>query len=168
MRYFLAVFEARGEPERLELASPGAGTGAFRTRRSRGWDGELPATSSTTVTLRRSAGGTPVAAVIKQERSPELGVDSGSEFSWPTTIEDVAYATNLRKEDVAYALVESGLASWRRKRRGGSEEEGGEDQLEGELAELIVTPELLEEVYRQRRVKPATVMELAHCLITEI
>ncbi|KAL8279829.1 hypothetical protein RQP46_007679 [Phenoliferia psychrophenolica] len=179
VRYFLAVFAARGEPDQLlELEhqpNNTNGESSGRHRRSRGWDGELPAgvsSTSTTLTLRRSAGGTPIAS-IKKEKSPELMAiaqeqEEDGEFEFPTNLEDVAYATNLRKEDVAYALVESGLASWRRRKRVVKSEEdeagiGGED--EGELDELVITPELLEEVLVKRRVKRAMVMELAHVLL---
>lgn len=145
MRYFRAVFAARGEPPPPPQLEDAEAERRRVNRRARGWDGELPATASTTLTLRRSEGGTPIAS-IKQE--------DDSTFAFPTTLADVADATNLRPEDVAYALVEAGLARWRRK----TQED--EDELE-----LVITPEQVDEVFERRKVRQGMVMELAHVLL---
>ncbi|GAA5931675.1 hypothetical protein JCM1841_000455 [Sporobolomyces salmonicolor] len=184
VRYFRAIFCLRSEPplidsviaaSRESLAPPGGGGGGgggdggkdeddsprkTRLRRSKGWDGELPAgtvtlaaTEAKAFTLRRRAGKT------------RGSVDGEGEFSMPTSLEDLAEAVNLRPEDVAFAMVESGLAQWR---RGGdvgvkleddeSTEEGREEQLE----ELVVTPELIETVALRRGVKPMPMLDIAY------
>ncbi|CEQ42544.1 SPOSA6832_04360, partial [Sporobolomyces salmonicolor] len=182
VRYFRAIFCLRSEPplidsviaaSRESLAPPGGGGGGggggkdeddsprkTRLRRSKGWDGELPAgtvtlaaTEAKAFTLRRRAGKT------------RGSVDGEGEFSMPTSLEDLAEAVNLRPEDVAFAMVESGLAQWR---RGGdvgvkleddeSTEEGREEQLE----ELVITPELIETVALRRGVKPMPMLDIAY------
>lgn len=80
-------------------------------------------------------------------------------FEFPTTLEEVAQATNLRLEDVAFALVESGLAVWRR--RVLSEGTGEEEEA---VEELIIRPELVEEVAKKVGVRKAY-LELQHVLI---
>lgn len=47
-------------------------------------------------------------------------------------LEEIALAVNLRVEDVAFALVESGLASWRRRERNNEEEDEKEEVKDGE------------------------------------
>ncbi|KAM0751464.1 acyl-CoA N-acyltransferase [Meredithblackwellia eburnea MCA 4105] len=191
VRYFRAVYQVRGDPEPLAFGAQPSEEEAQRrrNRRSRGWDGELPpgvTSVSTTLTFRRNSGGTPTAAMTKKER--RLSSTTGSEFEFPTSLEEVADATNMRKEDVAFALVESGLAVWRRKRKVKVEVEdvnavdlglatpipnsggaggGGMEELEEEkeMDELVITPELVEEVAERKQVKRFLVMELAHVLL---
>lgn len=94
------------------------------------------------------------------------------EFSFPTSLEDLARATNLRVDDVAFALVESGLAQWRQKvvvvdpgtrLRGTGVGEEGEHEGEEELA-LVIYPELVEAVARAKKVKPP-VLDYAFVLL---
>lgn len=78
------------------------------------------------------------------------------EFSFATSIEEVARATDLRVEDVAFALVESGLAQWRLN-EGGEEaegEQGGEEaKLTGEEV-LVISREFVAEMQLNLMVKP--------------
>lgn len=179
MRYFRAVFRLRGEPEPLLLGATTEGEEEAqarrrRNRRARGWDGELPAGAQgggggTVLTLRRnSAGAAEVrAAPVKRENGNGAGGGEGEQqedgFEWGTSLEEVSERTNLRREDVAFALVESGLAVWRRTKR--VKGEFGEEEEEEEVDELVITPELVEEVAVKRKVKPVMVMELAHVLL---
>lgn len=80
-------------------------------------------------------------------------------FEFPTSLEEIAQATNLRLEDVAFAMVESGLAVWRRKIP--AEGEGDEDDM---VEELVIRLELVEEVAARVGVRKAY-LELQHVLI---
>lgn len=83
-------------------------------------------------------------------------------FQFPTTLEEVGQATNLRLDDVAFALVQSGLAVWRR--RVPLEGNGEEEEEEEEVEELVIRFELVEEVAKKVRVRKAY-LELQHVLI---
>ena len=94
------------------------------------------------------------------------------EFSFPTSLEELARATNLRVDDVAFALVKSGLAQWRQKvtvvdpgtrLRGGGVAEEAENEEAEELA-LVITPELIEAVALEKKVKPP-VLDYAFVLL---
>ncbi|GAA5985392.1 hypothetical protein JCM10908_006959 [Rhodotorula pacifica] len=259
VRYFRAVFALRDrpplidevisatDPSRASLSmSPAKNSQADdhdeaeaaererkkRLRRSKGWDGELPAGGRSTLakspakafTLRplppvdgpyaATAGGTPGAGGPSNGGTASVELVDGEEvFSFVTGLEELAHAVNMRPDDVAYALVESGLARWRYPNQGegqlgttgtdaaaagganGSggeiikmEEEGepspisaastpaptvtgapsraiggGEESshMEREL-ELVITPELVEEVARQKAVKPMPMLDVAY------
>lgn len=169
MRYFRAVFELRGEPPSLDIPSTAVeaeeeGEGRRkRNRGSRGWDGELAApsttsTGSTTFTLRRNSHGQASAALVPRTKRQEANALAGDHFAFPTSLADIADATNLRPDDVAFAMVESGLAQWRRKVRGEGDEED-------ELEELVITRELVEEVAERAKVRKAAYLEMAHVLL---
>ncbi|GAA5911755.1 hypothetical protein JCM5296_001313 [Sporobolomyces johnsonii] len=180
VRYFRAIFSLRSEPplidsviaassSRESVPPPGAGGDEddsprkTRLRRSKGWDGELPAgtvtlaaTEAKAFTLRRRDRG----------KMGQGGVDGEGEFSFPTSLEDLAEAVNLRAEDVAFAMVESGLAQWRRGRDQGGvkleEDESTDEGREEQLEELVVTPELIEAVALRRGVKPMPMLDIAY------
>lgn len=183
VRYFRAVFALRSEPPSIESfmpsrngisvsptksTTPGAGDDDAererrkRQRRSKGWDGELPAGTATLAaspakafTLRSSRS--------KAPRRGRVDPVDGS-FAFPTTLEELADAVNLRPEDVAFALVESGLAQWRRGTLAGEDDvkvEEGEPASDVEL-ELLITPELVEEVALACRVKPMPMLDVAY------
>lgn len=188
MRYFRAIFSLRGEPPSIDTLlaaahestrSPSKGAGnddddhtererRKRARRSKGWDGELPPGA---VTLA----GSPAKAFTLRGGSarPRSGVidpDDGS-FAFPTTLEELARAVNLRADDVAFALVESGLATYRRGGRDEvklEEEEADEGEREETAAgeardlELVITPELVEEVALRKGVKPMPMLDVAY------
>ncbi|TNY22060.1 hypothetical protein DMC30DRAFT_173938 [Rhodotorula diobovata] len=188
VRYFRAIFSLRGEPPSIDTLlaaahestrSPSKGAGnddddhtererRKRARRSKGWDGELPPGA---VTLA----GSPAKAFTLRGGSarPRSGVidpDDGS-FAFPTTLEELARAVNLRADDVAFALVESGLATYRRGGRDEvklEEEEADEGEREETAAgeardlELVITPELVEEVALRKGVKPMPMLDVAY------
>ncbi|GAA5861096.1 hypothetical protein JCM8547_008034 [Rhodosporidiobolus lusitaniae] len=214
VRYFRAIFTLRAEPpliDTLLLPHPSPSSRSFelgsspvkeeppapeendrrkRLRRSKGWDGELPAGA---VTLSSVLSGSPAKAFTLRVRAggprrPSLlsqngdGAEDGA-FDFPTTLEDLAEAVNLRAEDVAYAMAESGLAQFRqggrkKKTRGGSEEEGegpieevkieddeedeGDGEGDGEEESVVITPELVEQVAREKRVKPMPMLDVAY------
>ncbi|GEM11115.1 histone acetyltransferase [Rhodotorula toruloides] len=183
VRYFRAVFALRSEPPSIESfmpscnialvssrksTTPGAGDDDAererrkRQRRSKGWDGELPAGIATLAaspakafTLRSTTSNAP--------RQGRVDPVDGS-FAFTTTLEELADAVNLRSEDVAFALVESGLAQWRRGTLAGEGSvkiEEAESTGDVEL-ELVITPELVEEVAVTCRVKPMPMLDVAY------
>lgn len=118
-------------------------------------------------------------ARLDSNRSKGKQVSSGrkeDEFEFPTTLENVAQATGLRLDDVAYTLVECGLAQWRRNvevnlpSSGGInyDETGEEDEEVGDtnegndkgekeekepVVELVITLEKIQDIIKQRRVR---------------
>ncbi|GAA6027436.1 hypothetical protein JCM8097_007863 [Rhodosporidiobolus ruineniae] len=215
VRYFRAIFTLRAEPpliDELLLASSSSALStspAFSTvdlasspvrdgdqprskrprRSTKGWDGELPAgavamssalaaSPAKAFTLRMRAGGPKEAAAAPREGKKD--------FDFPTTLDDLAEAVNLRAEDVAFALVESGLAQNRQggrrreKKADGDgkpppeedrevkmEEDDGEGErevAEQEEESLVVTPELVELVAVEKRVKPMPMLDVAYVL----
>lgn len=188
-----------------------------RLRRSKGWDGELPsggtllATSPAKVfTLR------PLPSAIGPSWSTDARTTTGSGpdgglvevvdgeevFSFATGLDELALAVNMRPDDVAYALVESGLARWRcgdgqGGRAGSHAVPGGTVNGTGEVVkveevaavpgpaapaavtaargahpvveldrerelDLVITPELVEEVARHKGVKPMPMLDVAY------
>ncbi|BGP03642.1 hypothetical protein RTG_03212 [Rhodotorula toruloides ATCC 204091] len=179
VRYFRAVFALRCEPPSIESfvpsrngtsvsptksTTPGAGDDEAererrkRQRRSKGWDGELPAGTATLAASPAKAF-TLRSTRSKAPRQGRIDPVDGS-FAFPTTLDELADAVNLRPDDVAFALVESGLAQWRRG-EGGVKVKEGESASDVEL-ELIITPELVEEVAVACRVKPMPMLDVAY------
>lgn len=72
------------------------------------------------------------------------------------TLLDIARATGLRHEDVAFAMEECGLLV-RRKNEAGE----GEDEREV----IYVSAEMVERVARERRVKHRCILDPAHVLL---
>ncbi|GAA5885403.1 hypothetical protein JCM3774_000142, partial [Rhodotorula dairenensis] len=202
-----------------------------RLRRSKGWDGELPSGASVLATspakaftLRPLPPMDPSTAVDDATTTAGSGpggasvdiVDGEEVFSFATGLDELALAVNMRPDDVAYALVESGLARWRSSDVGeghaGPEGEatngsGAEREVNGIVTgevvkvedghasgsapvpalaagatstatipargaplpreqerelELVITPELVEEVARQKGVKPMPMLDVAY------
>ncbi|BGO95781.1 hypothetical protein NBRC10512_001618 [Rhodotorula toruloides] len=179
VRYFRAVFALRCEPPSIESfvpsrngvsvsptksTTPGAGDDDAererrkRQRRSKGWDGELPAGTATLAASPAKAF-TLRSTRSKAPRQGRIDPVDGS-FAFPTTLDELADAVNLRPDDVAFALVESGLAQWRRG-EGVVKIEEGESATDAEL-ELVITPELVEEVAVACRVKPMPMLDVAY------
>jgi len=142
-----------------------------RARRSIGWDGELPPGAATLA-------GSPAKAFTLRGGSarPRAGVYDSSDgsFSFPTALEELARAVNLRADDVAFALVDSGLAQYRRgataevvkveddDEGGAGGEAGSSGTGEERELELVVTPELVEEVALRKGVKPMPMLDVAY------
>lgn len=179
IRYFRAIFEHQGEPPPL-ITQPAAGSASpeqarkGKARRSRGgFDGELLGSqvggSGLTVSLKRDAGGLASAALVPSStRRTRGGVDEGGSFRFPTSLKDVAEATNIRPDDAAFALVESGLAQWRRPVGGGdmAEDSTGAEGEEGEkVLELVISKELVEKVALEKGVKESPMLDLAYVLL---
>lgn len=189
-----------------------------RLRRSKGWDGELPSggnllakSPAKAFTLR------PLPSVEPHIATPNGGgegsssvevVDGEEVFSFATGLDELAHAVNMRQDDVAYALVESGLARWRSARVAAEQQAENEVEANGltldhdevkmedgteakshpapvastaasstpphpgrpqlqeaatdQELELIITPELVEEVARQKGVKPMPMLDVAY------
>lgn len=82
-------------------------------------------------------------------------VDEGGEFDFgPSELEVLAEKVNLQVEDVAWALVESGLAQWRSAKL----VEGGE----GAAEVVVITPELVEAVAEKKKVKKSPMLDVAY------
>ena len=130
--------------------APGGAEGATPSKRRRkgGFDGELPGVSPTK----------PGAAAV---RPAAVDCEDEDAFEVPTTLEEVAAAVNVRAEDVAFALVESGLAQWRTVAAADEMGEGGgAGGGEGRWLEVVVSPELVEQVAAERRVRPGIMQEV--------
>lgn len=166
VRYFQAVFELQGEPPTPgETDELGAEEREKQRKRWRGWQGGPGeakrvdgASSSPAKTPGRQRTVTPGSTSVHLPSSP-----LPHDFKFPTSLRKIARATNLREEDAAFALVESGLAQWRQ-HVGGPPTKDAEGEMEERLLEIIVTPALVEEVARARNVKRA-VMEHAYVLL---
>ena len=201
-----------------------------RLRRSKGWDGELPSggnlltkSPAKAFTLRpllssvvEAHAASPNGGGDGGEGSSSVEVVNGEEvFSFATGLDELAHAVNMRPDDVAYALVESGLARWRSGGMAAADQLQAENELEAngvavvddgdikmevdgaaaktqprtvsstatstpppppsvagrpqlqeaateEELELIITPELVEEVARQKGVKPMPMLDVAY------
>lgn len=200
-----------------------------RLRRSKGWDGELPSggnllakSPAKAFTLRPLLSSVAEAHAASPngggggEGSSSVEVVGGEEvFSFATGLDELAHAVNMRPDDVAYALVESGLARWRSGGMAAADQLQAENELEangvavvddGDIKmeedgaaaktqprtvsstvtstpppppsvagrpqlqevnteqelELVITPELVEEVARQKGVKPMPMLDVAY------
>ncbi|GAA5963614.1 hypothetical protein JCM3765_004342 [Sporobolomyces pararoseus] len=168
VRYFRSIFTNHVEPPYLEdvieharaLELEGGlegedGSQSPPSRRHRkikqakGWVGELPSGSGVAIlgqyeafTLRLTADG-----------EVDGRVDESGEFDFgPSNLQTLAEKVNLQVEDVAWALVESGLAQWR---SGKLVEGGGAEEM------LVITPELVEAVAEKKKVKKRPMLDVA-------
>lgn len=160
VRYFRAVFEHLGEPPRIVTPPPMVPSSPDNKRKGRGskagFDGELPG-SGLTVSLKRDAGGQASATFAPRGSGCRPYTGEESDFKFPTSLTDIAEATNILPDDAAFALVESGLAQWRRPT---DEEEAGEKVLE-----LIITRELVEQVAKEKGVRDTPMLDLKYVLL---
>ncbi|GAA5970888.1 hypothetical protein JCM11641_004495 [Rhodosporidiobolus odoratus] len=197
VRYFRAIFALRAEPPHIDAVLAAAADSSAtrlssspvkngdeeherrkRIRRSKGWDGELPAGA---VTLASTLSSSPAKAFTLRLRPAgprqalSLQDNQPDGFSFPTTLDDLAEAVNLRPDDVAFAMVESGLARYRRavspeaSAAGGEEvkvetdDEKDEEQGKGKQRddEVVITPELIELVARACRVREMPILDVS-------
>ncbi|KAK4051620.1 hypothetical protein OIV83_002760 [Microbotryomycetes sp. JL201] len=134
-------------------------------------------TTSTTTKTRQSSDFALKTPRLGDDRSKttnaqsQKGESSRDGFSWPTTLERIAYDVNLKPDDVAFALVQSGLASWRRRLRHASfssrrSRDGTDDeQADEELLEVVVTKDLVDKVAKDKKVKPKAMLDLDKVLL---
>ena len=83
------------------------------------------------------------------------------------TLSDMAQATGLRVEDVAFAMNECGMLERRRRLHDVSEKKGRDDRgdQDGEEEECIfISREMVEAIAKERNVKKMC-MDLAHVLL---
>ena len=163
VRYFRAVFEHLGEPPHVDTPPPTAlPASPDQKRKGRaskaGFDGELPG-SGLTVSLKRDAGGQASAALVARSTSRRRFGGNEDDFTFPTSLTDIAEAINIRPDDAAFALVESGLAQWRRP-TDEVDDEGGEKVLE-----LVISRELVEQVAKEKGVKDTPMLDLKYVLL---
>ena len=172
VRYFRSVFQTNVEPpyiedvieyaralelEAIEKEDGGAGQQQSPpSRRPRkvkpvkGWVGELPVGAGTAILGQYEA----FTLRLTQDGEVSGRVDELGEFDFgPSELQVLADKVNLRVEDVAWALVESGLAQWR---SGGLVEGGG-----GGDEMVVITPELVEAVAEKKRVKRRPMLDVA-------
>lgn len=161
VRYFRSIFEHLGDPPPVITPPPLVSNSPEHKKKGRaakaGFDGELPS-AGLTVSLKRDFGGQ-ASAVLVPRGGRRQYTGEESDFKFPTSLTEIAEATNIRPDDAAFALVESGLAQWRRPVDDG-EEEAGERVLE-----LVISRELVEEVARAKRVKNAPMLELRFVML---
>ncbi|KAG9013238.1 hypothetical protein FRB90_006108 [Tulasnella sp. 427] len=168
VRFFRRILGT--EPEEDPNAPPGIGSGghsrkpsltgsAKSKRKIKGFDGEIDYPKE---------GDGPSASRVEQ---PAFGsIRTTHTETTPTgttrqhlnircTLLDIARATGLRHEDVAFAMEECGLLT--RRKKDGDEGEGG-----GEEREIIyVSAEMVEKVARERKVKHKCILDPAHVLL---
>ncbi|GAA6019715.1 hypothetical protein JCM11491_005227 [Sporobolomyces phaffii] len=119
---------------------------------AKGWVGELAPGAGVALV------GQYPALTLRATRDGEaLGrVDAAGEFDFgPSELESLADKVNLQVEDVAWALVESGLAQWRTKtivEQGG----GGAEEM------VVITPELVEAVAEKKKVKKKPMLDVGY------
>ncbi|KAM0789718.1 hypothetical protein ACM66B_006575 [Microbotryomycetes sp. NB124-2] len=155
--------------------------------------------SRTTLSLRRNSRGQATMSLVNRSVSPfntsepkpssrqtrtnvgalmrttkeRRGGGGGGEFTWPTTLERIAYDVNLRPDDVSFALVQSGLAKWRRPlgqvTRSNDTATGAaahqQEEGQDEILEVVVTKELVSQVARDKKVKPKGMLDLDKVLL---
>ncbi|GAA5942451.1 uncharacterized protein JCM15063_006253 [Sporobolomyces koalae] len=184
VRYFRSIFTSHVEPpyiddviaeaQALQLrdhreAENGGGDGqspesaakakAHRRnylKRTKGWVGEQPLGAGILLIGQHSA------FTLRATKEGEVSgrVDEAGEFDFGpfTDLTTLSEKLNLQVEDVAWALVESGLAQWRTK---GLESEGESGEAEEELM-IVVTPELVEAVAEKKKVKKMPMLDVAY------
>lgn len=183
VRYFRLVFALRGHPEEIPNAalSPGPPMSTMegdndstqekqvrRARSFKGWEGELPVVTRSSPSNSDPKGQSSSKSSIRTRSSLAANTNGISLPSRPLTLRitlaDIVRATFLRMDDAAFALQESGLAQFRRPTN--SDERAVEVDASGWLdgIEFVVTPRLVEEVARRRKVKIA-IMNPAHVLL---
>ncbi|GAA5914111.1 uncharacterized protein JCM6883_005885 [Sporobolomyces salmoneus] len=167
VRYFRSIFENHLEPpyiedviehaRALELEAGEAEDGSQsppsrrhrKIKQAKGWVGELPSGAGVAILGQYEA------FTLRLTRDGEVDgrVDEEGEFDFgPSELEILAEKVNLQVEDVAWALVESGLAQWR---SGGLVEEGGGEEM------VVITPELVEAVAEKKKVKRRPMLDVA-------
>lgn len=87
------------------------------------------------------------------------------------SLAEIAHATDLREEDVAFTLVHSGLASFRSPLRGfDSAEFGAASESTQTLVpaphemQIVITAAIVEDVAARFKVKQQPVLSKLHCL----
>lgn len=123
-----------------------------KIKRAKGWDGELPSGAGVALLGQYEA------FTLRPGGEGEVSgrVDEAGEFDFgPSELQVLAEKVNLQVEDVAWAMVESGLAQWR---SGGIVDGDGPDSL-------IVTPELVEAVAEKKKVRRIPMLDVAYVLL---
>ncbi|SCV74673.1 BQ2448_7702 [Microbotryum intermedium] len=162
-----------------------------RRRSSRGWAGETSRDQIASDTMGRGNAERSKEVLLGEEEEEDEEDDT-----FPTDLIELARRVHLRPEDVAFALVDSGLAQWRRdptktildasKDKGKTTEEMGEGVMttmssttttmssttttmggadSDEVLELCITEELVEQVAREKNVKPRGVLSMTYVLL---
>lgn len=87
-------------------------------------------------------------------------------FEMRFSLAEIANATRLREDDVAFTLLHSGLARTRALAPGARsiEADGANVPVDEHDMEVVISPYVVEEVAKRMRVKPP-VMSRAHCLL---
>lgn len=140
----------------------------IRRKRPKGWDGEIGDVPSSGSTPRPFDGLYPFAgitalmlsicsteALSALRRIETIANPDGSATSHVVvqcTLADIARATSLRVEDVAFALNECGLLTH------------AQMNSEGSMEQIGITREMVEAVAKERRVKEMC-MSMAHVLL---
>ncbi|KIO21558.1 hypothetical protein M407DRAFT_10351, partial [Tulasnella calospora MUT 4182] len=85
------------------------------------------------------------------------------------TLIDIARATGLRHEDVAFAMEECGLLMRRKKEGNGPGSANGSASGSGDVPEereiIYISAEMVEKVAKERRVKHKCILDQAHVLL---
>lgn len=94
---------------------------------------------------------------------PAASDGTSEEFEMRFSLAEIANATRLREDDVAFTMLHAGLARFRKT---ATIRTGDDSAAPGEApeAEVVISPALVEEVASRMRVKPP-VMSRIHCLL---
>lgn len=193
VRYFRRVFRTRGDPRLVDSMHDISGTSqklaeseARRKKHWKGFQGEVPTsmdngnvapmfgiskTQQLTPQLPsgspRKANGTTAFSQADLHRQSAVNdpADDSEPFSMHFSLAEIANATHLRQEDVAFALVHSGLARFRAVPQHLEQAvSAGQVTVADEDLELIIAPGLVEDVATRFKVKQA-LLSRAHCIV---
>lgn len=130
------------------------------------------------ISFQRAEGGENLdeASIMQEEgKEGEEGYEGEEPFGMRFSLAEIARATFLREDDVAFTLIHSGLAQYRALQSGKGAEQGdskdreiasnGAIVIKEEEMELVIAPGLVEEVATRFKVKPRQIMEHQYCLV---
>lgn len=156
VRYFRLVFIARNDPRLVisartknkDASTPKKKPEERKKKNWKGFEGEVEPEKS------------PIS--VLQPNSDEELFAPYSHFSMQFSLAEIAHATHLRDDDVAFALLYSGLAKYRMP-VGTEYNASDSSNYDGEM-EIVITPALVEAIAKKFKIK-LPVMSRVHCII---
>jgi len=166
VRYFRRIFEAGGDPVDHSTVPPAAEVPLddsnlldnqderpkrISKRRAIGWQGEIPVVKGGPTLRLRGPAPIPTPAEISSESG------QSAETNYVVSVAEIARATHLRVEDVAFTLEQTGLGKNRR------HDTSPWDSISLEV-EIVVTLDLVEEAAKAFRVKEMPLLRYDHLI----
>lgn len=130
-----------------------------RRRPTKGWDGEVEASDSASVTPHALPPPPSFESLRQVVTTANADGSATTHVIVRCTLAELARATNLRVDDAAFALNECGLLLRRRTSEGDESAAGG-----GSGETVVVSREMVDAVAKARNVKKMC-MDLAHVLL---